>query len=80
MLNGNPELCDIIYDFIKARHPSASKVVMSDNYMEIFINGRLTVIVYGNKVHSYYYAFHSEIVPAADPNLFDKLILMCGPT
>lgn len=79
MINGKVELSDIVYDFIKARYPSASKYVMGEGYIEIFINGQLTMSVYDNKVHPYYYAARGSVITnPTDPNFFDKLILMCG--
>lgn len=77
MIDGNPEFSDIVYDFIKARYPSASKFQsMNGNKIsdiEIFIDGRFVCYV-GNFVWS---RDTSTILPT-DPQLFDKLIGLCG--
>lgn len=77
MINGNPEFADLVYDFIKSRHRSASKWInySLENAVDIFIDGQLVCTVYADKL--YCGRFGRYIIPT-DPHLFDKITLICS--
>lgn len=78
MKDGNPEFSDLIYDFIKARYPSTSRRIV-DMGVEIFIEDRWVCSVVHEKVYSYQFNyFATGGIAATDPQLFDKLIQLCG--
>lgn len=73
MKDGNPEFSDLVYDFIKARYPSASKHQSLYSGIEIFIDGRFVC-----QVDNVIWNIHTSTVHPTDPQLFDKLIYICG--
>lgn len=73
MIGDNPEFADLIYDWIKERHPSASKSYR--NNVEIFIHGRLVCEVYGSFLVLPRYG---DVLRPTDPHLFEHLSMACG--
>lgn len=85
MIDGKPEFSDLVYDFIKSRYPSASKSAPHgksyqtiSSGIDIFIDGRWVCQVVSNKVYSYVYNGNDNSIKPTDPQLFDKLIYICG--